>query len=136
MDASSSQSVSDTDSIFPEIPHQPRAFHFPKREFGKNSAVRRSFQTAWFDKWPWLNYREENDSVSCYTCLKAKLEKKLATVKHCLVEFIKKLSPIQKALIPQVHCLVSLILVMPATNATSERSFSALRRVKTFYEQR
>ena len=53
---------------------QPRAFHFPKREFGKKSAVRRSFQTAWFDKWPWLHYREENDSVSCYTCLKAKLE--------------------------------------------------------------
>ena len=49
-----------------------------------------------------------------------------------IVEFIKKLSPIQKALIPQVHCLVSLVLVMPATNATSERSFSALRRVKTF----
>ena len=44
-----------------------------------------------------------------------------------IVEFIKKLSPIQKALISQVHCLVSLILVMPATNATSERSFSALR---------
>ena len=84
MDASSSQTVSDTDSIFLEIPHQPRAFHFPKREFGKKSAVRRSFQTAWFDKWPWLHYREENDSVSCYTCLKAKLEKKLATVKHCI----------------------------------------------------
>ena len=49
-----------------------------------------------------------------------------------IVEFIKKLSPIQKALIPQVHCLVSLILVMPATNATSERSYSALCRVKTF----
>ena len=61
MDASSSQSVSDTESIFPEIPHQPRVFHFPKREFGKKSAVRRSFQTAWFDKWPWLHYREEND---------------------------------------------------------------------------
>ena len=49
-----------------------------------------------------------------------------------IVEFIKTLSPIQKALIPQVHCLVLLILVMPATNATSERSFSALRSVKTF----
>ena len=42
MDASSSQSVSDTDSIFHT---SPRAFHFPKREFGKKSAVRRSFQT-------------------------------------------------------------------------------------------
>lgn len=28
--------------------------------------------------------------------------------------------------------LVCLILVMPATNATSERSFSALKRVKTY----
>ena len=28
--------------------------------------------------------------------------------------------------------LVKLILVMPATNATSERCFSALRRVKTY----
>eukprot|EP00731_Ephydatia_muelleri_P004759 Em0002g935a len=25
-------------------------------------------------KWPWLHYREENDSVSCYTCLKAKFD--------------------------------------------------------------
>ena len=84
MDASSSQSVSDTDSIFPEIPHQPRAFHFPKREFGKKSAVRRSFQTAWFDKWPWLHYREEDDSVSCYTCLKAKFDQPgFQTYKMC-----------------------------------------------------
>ena len=32
----------------------------------------------------------------------------------------------------EVVKLVSLILVMPATNATSERSFSAMRRVKTY----
>ena len=41
------------------------------------SAVRRSFQTAWFDKWPWLHYREENDSMLCCTCLKAMVKKKL-----------------------------------------------------------
>ena len=32
----------------------------------------------------------------------------------------------------QVVVLVTLILVMPATNATSERSFSALRHVKSY----
>ena len=37
-----------------------------------------------------------------------------------------------KSLTSEVVKLVKLILVLPATNATSERSFSALRRVKTF----
>ena len=32
----------------------------------------------------------------------------------------------------EVVTVVNLLLVMPATNATSERSFSALRRVKTY----
>ena len=32
----------------------------------------------------------------------------------------------------QILVLIRLILVMPATNATSEKSFSALRRVKTY----
>ena len=32
----------------------------------------------------------------------------------------------------QVVILLQLILVAPATNATSERSFSALRRLKTY----
>ena len=32
----------------------------------------------------------------------------------------------------EIVILVELILVMPATNATSERSFSALRRIKTY----
>ena len=35
MDASSSQSVRDTDSIFPEIPHQLRAFHFPNESLAR-----------------------------------------------------------------------------------------------------
>ena len=36
------------------------------------------------------------------------------------------------SLLSEVVTLVRLILVMPATNATSERSFSALRRVNTY----
>ena len=41
-------------------------------------------------------------------------------------------SPGQLALISQVKRLIQLLLVMPATNASSERSFSALRRVKNY----
>ena len=42
------------------------------------------------------------------------------------------LSEGQKSLLSQVKRLLQLILVMPATNSTSERSFSALRRVKSY----
>ena len=51
---------------------------------------------------------------------------------HSLVGFIRKLSPAQRALMAEVCTLISMILVMPATNAISERSFSALKRVKTY----
>ena len=44
--------------------------------------------------------------------------------------YFLSLSPGQASLLSQVRRLLQLILVMPATNATSERSFSALRRLK------
>ena len=49
-----------------------------------------------------------------------------------IVEVMKKLTTGQKALFSQVLILVKLALVMPAINAVSERSLSALRRMKTF----
>ena len=49
-----------------------------------------------------------------------------------VVEFFRKCSRSQRELFSQVIRLVKLIAVMPATNATSERLFSGLRRVKTF----
>ena len=58
-------------------PHQPRTFSFPKREFGVTTVARRSFQPSWFDKWPWLHYCEDSDSVFCFTCMKACSENKL-----------------------------------------------------------
>ena len=39
--------------------HQPRKFQFPRREFGKTSIVKRSFQQQWFNRWPWLHYDED-----------------------------------------------------------------------------
>ena len=45
---------------------------------------------------------------------------------------MKSLSPAKKQLIAEVCTVLKLILVMRASNATSERTFSALRRVKTY----
>ena len=42
------------------------------------------------------------------------------------------MSHAQRSLLHQVCTVTALILVMPATNAVSERSFSTLRRVKTY----
>ena len=47
-------------------------------------------------------------------------------------DFFVKLSTAQKNLLEQVGLVLKLILVMPATNATSEHSFSSLRRIKTY----
>ena len=44
----------------------------------------------------------------------------------------QSLPPAQLSLLSQVSLLVKLITIMPATNAVSERSASALRRVKTY----
>ena len=47
-----------------------------------------------------------------------------------LVNFGKNKS--QKTLLPEVTKLAKLLLVLPATNATSKRSFSAMKRIKTY----
>ena len=46
--------------------------------------------------------------------------------------YFLSLSPGQASLLCQVSRLLMLILVMPATNATSERSFNSLRRLKNY----
>lgn len=46
--------------------------------------------------------------------------------------YLVSMTSAQRALLSQVFIVLQLILIMPATNATSERSFSALRRVKTY----
>jgi hypothetical protein len=45
---------------------------------------------------------------------------------------MKSLSKPQQVLMSEVVKLTKLVVVMPATNATSERSFSALRRLKSY----
>ena len=50
---------------------------------------------------------------------------------HSVIDFLRKNSKIW-LLIPKVLSLTKIVLVMPATNASSERAFSALRRVKSY----
>ncbi len=47
-------------------------------------------------------------------------------------EYFLSLSQGQRLLVPQVVALLQFILIIPATNATSERSFSALRLLKSY----
>ena len=49
-----------------------------------------------------------------------------------IMEHLRDFSEIQKSLISEVTKLVKLILVLPATNATSESAFSMLRLVKSY----
>jgi len=49
-----------------------------------------------------------------------------------VVKFLKELSAAQKEFFSELIVLAKLILVMPATNTSSERAFSALRRLKTY----
>ncbi len=47
-------------------------------------------------------------------------------------QYFLSLSSAQLSLLSEAKRLLQLMLVMPATNASSERSFSALRHVKTY----
>ena len=48
--------------------------------------------------------------------------------------YLQQLSPAEKALLSQVILVMKLILVMPATNASSECSFSAMRDIKSYLQ--
>lgn len=49
-----------------------------------------------------------------------------------IIKYISSLTTAQKQLLSEVCTVMMLILVMPATNATLERTFSALRRIKSY----
>ena len=49
-----------------------------------------------------------------------------------IVDFLKTLSLPAREMFSEIVTLVRILLVIPATNASSERTFSALRRIKTY----
>ena len=50
---------------------------------------------------------------------------------RCL-QYLTSLSPVMRVFYSEVYILVRIIMVMPATNAASERSFSVMRRLKSY----
>ena len=69
-----------TTPLIGDHPHQPSEFAFSKREFGRQTKVKQSFQGTWFKQWSWLHYVEEKDTVFCCLCVKAYRENKLTVV--------------------------------------------------------
>ena len=58
---------------------------------------------------------------------------KEVTLVETLVDFLRI---VPKGVFPQYRLLLQLYLTVPFSNATSERSFSALRRLKTYLRTR
>ena len=74
----------------PEVPNQPKDLQFPQRSFGKTKIVKRSFQPSWYDKWQWIHYNENEDSVLCFTCVQAATQKKLQWSTNADLAFISR----------------------------------------------
>jgi hypothetical protein len=53
------------------------------------------------------------------------------TLDKC-TSILRNMAPPMRAMFPLVEALVRLLLVNPASSATAERSFSSLRRLKTY----
>ena len=75
----------------------------------------------------------------CESRLRVQLETLASTFKDQegtsladIIAFFRNSTSAQKTFLSEVGNVLKLLLVMPATNATSERSFSALRRVKGY----
>ena len=49
-----------------------------------------------------------------------------------IVDIVKRMSAAEKSLLSEIVKSVRIFLVVPATNCASERSFSSMRRVKTY----
>ena len=77
------------------------------------------------------DFQSEDRLQTQLTCLHSGSGNSLTDLQS-IVTYLKSLSTPQKEYFCKVVKLVKLILVMPATNAQSERSFSALRRLKTW----
>ena len=93
------------------------------------------------------NYTAELDSASSFygddfsvPTLQVQLQKTLRTqfekeshiTLQDIIQYLKTFNNAELTIYSEVATLLKLILVSPATNATSERTFSAMRRIKTY----
>ncbi|XP_033126692.1 uncharacterized protein LOC117124539 [Anneissia japonica] len=82
----SATSIPDTMPDIPNEPNQPRNITFEPRLYGKK---KQRFQPSWFDTYPWLHYREHNNSVLCHLCVRADIDRKLFTARNKEAAFLK-----------------------------------------------
>ena len=54
---------------------------------------------------------------------------------HDVIRIVGGLSSVNRVAFTSIWTAMKLLLVMPATNTSSERSVSALRRIKTYHLQ-
>ena len=64
--------------------------------------------------------------------LRTQFEKESHITLQDIIKYLKTFSEAELSIYSEVVTLLKLILVNPATNATSERTFSAMRRIKTY----
>ena len=79
-------------------------------------------------------YRNDFNEMELSTQLEifaTNLHDKVTNIRDIL-KFLQGLSAGQRVFLKQVCFVARLILVMPATNASSERSFSVMRRLKNY----
>lgn len=77
--------------------------------------------------------RLESQLCILHSNLRREIEEQTGGTKlKSLVRFFQTLSPVEHQFYEMVMKLMKIILIMPATNAISESSFNALRRMKTW----
>ena len=127
-------------SNLPAEAHQPKKFKFPKRSFGKKTVVYRSFQSSWFEKWPWLHYIENDDAVTCITCAQASAQKKLQWSSNLDLAFVSKgfmnwkdattKFPIHESSKCHREAVLKMITLPSSTNNVAESLSNTLKRGK------
>ena len=76
--------------------------------------------------------RDESQILTLSSNLKLKLQSNMPLKMKGFIRHMQELSPGKKSLLSLVFRLAQYCLVMPASNALSERIFIVLRRVKTY----
>ncbi len=60
-----------------DCPFQPKDFKFPTGHF-RTDKFTCAFKLSWFEKFPWIHYVKDGDSLVCFSCVTA-VEKKLVS---------------------------------------------------------
>ena len=89
-------------------------------------------QTIYKDEFDYMQLKSQLLTLSSSLKLKLQSNMNMPLTMKGLIRHMQELNPGKKALLSQVFQLAQYRLIMPASNAVSERSFSVLRRIKAY----